>query len=96
MRILFVILAGLFLSGCTGNPERGLLIACQGYASVLASLAAAKVRGQLNTSEIATVDSLRPSLNAICIDGSYTDVNAASILVETSMWRLLEMKGALP
>lgn len=85
----------LVSSGCVGSPERSLAVACQGYASTLTSLAAAKARGQLSPSQIATVDATRPALNAICLDGDYSDPLAARDAVEAAMWSLIQVERGI-
>lgn len=91
-KLFFPLVAVLFLTTgmtCAENPERALAVACQGYASTLTSLAVAKARGQLSEAQIATVDQARPGLNAICLDGEWTNPVEARTAVEAAMWQLI-------
>lgn len=81
----------LLLVGCTSqNAERNLLVACQGYASTLTTLAALRGSGKLTDEQVDTVNSLRPSLNAICEQDEYDDPKAALDIVQDGMFVLIQ------
>ena len=85
----------LFLTACAGlSAEKQLLVACQGYASTLTTLAGFKAAGKLGAQEIASVDALRPSLNIICLDGNWTNASAALDIVEDAMFQLIILENA--
>lgn len=84
----------LFLVGCvvTTSPQKSLLVACQGYSSTLVTLAGFRAGGKLDADEIATVDALRPTLNAICLDGDFTTTESALNSVENAMFQLIQIE----
>ncbi|KKK94951.1 hypothetical protein LCGC14_2677670 [marine sediment metagenome] len=83
----------LVLSACTNlSPARQVLVACQGYASTLTVLAARKAAGRLSLSQIELVNTLRPGLNTICLEGKFTDPTVAYNLVQDSMFKLIEVE----
>ena len=93
MRRCIPIALALLLAGCAGfSAEKSLLVACQGYASTLTTLASQKAAGKLDASEIATVDAVRPALNTICLDGTWTNATTALDAVESAMFTLIQME----
>lgn len=87
-------LAGaLIVGGCEGtSPQSSLGAACQGYASVLASLA--HVKDELSDAEIATVDTIRASVNPICSDlDGVTDYRDALVTVRNAVRKLNEVQS---
>ncbi len=89
---IFIGLA-MFLAGCAGfSAEKSLLVACQGYAGTLTTLASQKAAGKLDMSQIAAVDAVRPALNTICLDGTWTNATTALDVVESAMFTLIQME----
>jgi len=81
------------LAGCTTtSPARQVLVACQGYASTLTVLAARRAAGKLSDTQVTLVDTIRPGLNKICLDGNFTDPTVAYDLVQDGMFRLIQLE----
>lgn len=90
-----ILAIALSLGACSyfgGSPGRDILVACQGYASSLTVLAVRKAAGQLTDGQIVLVNRLRPALNSVCIDGDYSDPDAALAIVEEGMFALIQME----
>ena len=89
------LIAVLALTACaTIDPARQVLVACQGYASTLTVLAARRAAGKLSDTQVILVNTLRPSLNEICLDGNFTDPTVAYDLVQDGMFRLIQLEVA--
>ena len=83
----------LITAACaTLNPAQQVLVACQGYASTLTVLAARRVAGKLTDTQVIVVNTLRPGLNEICLDGNFTDPTVAYNLVQDGMFKLIQME----
>lgn len=94
MKLKSLALAGvLALAACAStNPAQQVLVACQGYASTLTVLAARRAAGKLTDSQVEVVNILRPGLNEICEDGTFSDPSIAYDLVQDGMFKLIQME----
>lgn len=90
-----VLLLAFVCAACALSTEDKIALACQTYASSLATLSMAKAAGDLSTDQIAAVNDVREVVNPVCLDGDWTSADRALADTEAGIAELAAVERNL-